>query len=57
MHTASPMATLQRGYAVITDSKNKLISNSRQLKQGDYIQAKLAHGELECVVTEVKPEN
>jgi len=57
MHTASPMATLQRGYAVITNSKNKLISNSQQLKQGDYIEAKLAHGELECVVTAVKPEN
>ncbi|MCU7959268.1 MAG: exodeoxyribonuclease VII large subunit [gamma proteobacterium symbiont of Bathyaustriella thionipta] len=55
MHSASPMATLQRGYAVVTDCKNKLISDSRQVKQGDCIQAQLAHGQLECVVTETKP--
>jgi exodeoxyribonuclease VII large subunit len=49
LDAVSPLATLTRGYAVI--SKNtKIISRITDVAIGDKVQAKLADGELQCLV-------
>lgn len=51
----SPLATLARGYAVISNSNNgKIIYKSVDVSIGDQIQAQLADGELECLVKRIK---
>src|SRR5208337_2068627 len=48
LHTAleslSPLAILERGYALVFDSEGKLLKDARQVKLGDEISARLAHG-------------
>ena len=55
LHTAleslSPLAILERGYALVFDSKGKLLKDVRGLKLGDEISARLAHGEIRAAVT------
>ena len=40
----SPVAILERGYALVFDSSGKLLKDSEQVEQGDEISARLAHG-------------
>ena len=55
LHTAleslSPLAILERGYALVFDSEGKLLKDARRLKVGDEISARLAHGEIHAAVT------
>jgi len=55
LHTAleslSPLAILERGYALVFDSEGKLLKDARRLKAGDEISARLAHGEIHAAVT------
>jgi exodeoxyribonuclease VII large subunit len=46
----SPVAILERGYALVFDSSGKLIKNSAQVEVGDEISARLAHGSLTAKV-------
>src|SRR5271165_383650 len=40
----SPVAILERGYALVFDSSGKLVKDSAQVERGDEISARLAHG-------------
>jgi exodeoxyribonuclease VII large subunit len=42
----SPVAILERGYALVFDSSGKLVKNSAQVNPGDEISAKLARGQI-----------
>lgn len=42
----SPVAILERGYALVFDSTGKLIKDSAQVSAGDEISAKLAKGQV-----------
>jgi exodeoxyribonuclease VII large subunit len=42
----SPMAILERGYALVFDSSGKLVKSSEQVEKGDEISARLARGSL-----------
>ncbi|KPK10992.1 MAG: exodeoxyribonuclease VII large subunit [Acidithiobacillales bacterium SG8_45] len=53
LHTLSPLATLDRGYAIITDRSGSIVRNAGKVKTGDRLYAKLSQGGLECVVEEV----
>jgi len=54
LHSVSPLATLDRGYAIVTDSKSgQVLSDAGKLKQGDSISARLATGSLDATVTQV----
>ena len=53
LQTVSPLNTLQRGYAIATDSHHKVITNSGQVAPGDSINARLAEGELQCRVEKI----
>jgi exodeoxyribonuclease VII large subunit len=51
LQSLSPLAILDRGYALIFDSEGKLLKDSGQIKVGDEISARLAHGEIQAQVT------
>ena len=44
MRALSPVAILERGYALVFDSSGKLVKSSAQVERGDEISARLAHG-------------
>ena len=46
----SPVAILERGYALVFDSSGALVKNSSQVARGDEISARLAHGTLSARV-------
>jgi exodeoxyribonuclease VII large subunit len=49
INSLSPLATLSRGYAIVTHGK-KILTSAKQVDTGDKINVKLFEGELECVV-------
>jgi exodeoxyribonuclease VII large subunit len=53
LHAVSPLATLDRGYA-IASCKNKILFNTQQVSIGDSIEVRLAKGNLTCDVTHIK---
>jgi exodeoxyribonuclease VII large subunit len=53
LQTVSPLNTLERGYAIVTDASHVVIHNSQSVKPGDRIQTRLAQGELHCLVEKV----
>jgi exodeoxyribonuclease VII large subunit len=51
LHAVSPLASLARGYAIVSDaSTGTIIRNSKKVKLGQKIITKLASGQLSCVV-------
>jgi exodeoxyribonuclease VII large subunit len=62
LHTASPLATLGRGYAILkkgSDSQSnssKVITSSNKVKAGDKIVATLKDGNIHCTVDRSIPE-
>lgn len=51
LNVLSPLATLERGYAIAVLDKNKrILSDAAQAKSGDKIHVQLAKGSLGCVV-------
>jgi exodeoxyribonuclease VII large subunit len=52
LDAVSPLATLDRGYAIVTDAATgKALTRASQVKQGDDVRARLAHGELLARIT------
>jgi len=56
LHSVSPLATLDRGYAIVLDSEGKAITDASGVKSGDEIRARLSKGELIAKVTKVVKE-
>jgi len=52
----SPLATLERGYAIVTDPRGAIIRDAATLPLGSQIDARVAHGSLVCRVEEVQTE-
>lgn len=48
----SPLATLERGYAIVSKS-DRIVYKIRGMSVGDEVQAKLSDGVLSCVVKEI----
>jgi exodeoxyribonuclease VII large subunit len=46
----SPLAILERGYALVFDGAGQLVKDARQVKVGDEISARVARGEIRAVV-------
>jgi exodeoxyribonuclease VII large subunit len=51
LEALSPLAILERGYALVFDSQGRLLKDVSGLKLGDQISARLAHGEFQAAVT------
>ncbi len=54
LESLSPLNTLQRGYAIITDSSGDVIVDASTATKGDSVVARLAAGRLRLSVTEVE---
>ena len=46
LKAVSPLAVLDRGYAIVMNNKGKAIKSSKEVKIGDIINTRLAEGEL-----------
>jgi exodeoxyribonuclease VII large subunit len=55
LNALSPLATLQRGFAIATTG-NAVLHSTNQVHTGDSIQVRLHHGQLDCVVTAAKSD-
>ena len=51
LHTASPLATLARGFAMVTRSDGTIVTDAASVEVGDEIEARLANGKLTARVT------
>jgi exodeoxyribonuclease VII large subunit len=51
LETLSPLAILDRGYALVFNEAGQLVKDAAQVKPGDPITARVARGELRAVVT------
>lgn len=56
LHTVSPLATLERGYAIVKDQHGAVIQDASHVKQGDVIENQLYKGRLRCRVDETITE-
>src|ERR1700674_3299782 len=52
----SPLAILDRGYALVFDSSGKLLKDSTAVSQGDEISARLSRGSLTAIVKTTNPD-
>jgi exodeoxyribonuclease VII large subunit len=50
LETLSPLAILDRGYALVFDASGQLVKNAAQVKPGDEIKARVARGEILATV-------
>ena len=51
LHSLSPLAILDRGYALVFDARGKLLKDVSSLEPGDEVSARLAHGGFQASVT------
>jgi len=55
LDAVSPLATLSRGYAIVSlQNTGEILRNAQQANIGDKITARLKEGALECVVSDIK---
>jgi exodeoxyribonuclease VII large subunit len=52
LETLSPLAILERGYALVFDGAGRLIKDGAQVQGGDEITARVARGEIRAIVKE-----
>ncbi len=51
LNTVSPVSTLERGYAIVTEQKtNKIVRNTKHIKSGDQLRIRLATSEIDSTV-------
>jgi exodeoxyribonuclease VII large subunit len=53
LHAVSPLATLDRGYAIVLDEGGRVVSDATSLAAGAAIEARLARGSLRATVSSV----
>ncbi|MGD0989606.1 MAG: exodeoxyribonuclease VII large subunit [Candidatus Sulfotelmatobacter sp.] len=54
LEALSPLAILERGYALVFDGAGQLVKEASQVKAGDEISARVARGEIRAVVNEAE---
>lgn len=55
LDAVSPLATLERGYAIVRRENGEVVREAKSLKVGDRLQTRLAKGEVRCAVEAVSP--
>jgi exodeoxyribonuclease VII large subunit len=55
LEALSPVAILNRGYALVFDAKGQLVKDAARLKSGDEVSARLALGRVRARVTATEP--
>jgi exodeoxyribonuclease VII large subunit len=54
LDAVSPLATLERGYAIVTSADGQVLRDAAQVQRGDTITARLAHGRMHATVEGVE---
>ena len=54
LHALSPLATLERGFAIVTDKDGKVVGRASAVAPGDAVRARLQSGALEAEVKRVE---
>jgi exodeoxyribonuclease VII large subunit len=57
LHALSPMAILERGYALVFDASGALIKDAAQVHAGDDISARLAKGTVDAKVSKIREKS
>lgn len=57
LNSVSPLNTLQRGYAIVSDEQGRVLRRAADVAPGNTIRARLAEGQLLCTVASIVPEN
>lgn len=50
LHSVSPLAVLERGYAIVRDSEGRVVKDAATLRTGDQVRTRLARGEFTATV-------
>lgn len=54
LDTVSPISTLERGYAIVTDTKtNKIVTNTNHLRTGDQLRIRLSKAEIDSTIDKI----
>ncbi len=57
LHTVSPLATLDRGYAIVSQKKTQhIVQSCNDVNINDEIKVRLSHGQLVCTVTQTQSD-
>ncbi len=56
LDSLSPLRTVERGYAIVSDTSGSVVTKASSVSKGDIVHAKLAWGELELSVIDISPE-
>ncbi|MGI9290776.1 MAG: exodeoxyribonuclease VII large subunit [Gammaproteobacteria bacterium] len=56
LNAVSPLATLERGYSIVRDTKGQVARDASRLKSGDSIEIQLARGRAAATVTKVSKD-
>nr|WP_207780381.1 exodeoxyribonuclease VII large subunit [Pokkaliibacter plantistimulans] len=54
LHLVSPLATLERGYAILQDERGQVIRRASEVREGNQLLARLAEGQLHLTVDKNK---
>jgi exodeoxyribonuclease VII large subunit len=54
LHLVSPLATLDRGFAIARDSKKIILRSVQQVSTSYKISIQLSDGQLDCDVVEIR---
>ena len=57
LDSLSPLGTLARGYAIVTDTDGKVITDAASVEVGSRLQTRLASGQLNVIVEATEPED
>jgi exodeoxyribonuclease VII large subunit len=57
LHAVSPLATLDRGYAIVADAAGKVVQDAASLAAGDRVETRLARGRFSATVTGTSHES
>jgi exodeoxyribonuclease VII large subunit len=52
LNAISPLATLERGYAIVSRPGGDILRDAKDVKAGEQINARLGKGQLRCTVDE-----
>jgi exodeoxyribonuclease VII large subunit len=51
LNTVSPLATLERGYAIVTRADGSVLQDAAEVQSGDEIEARLKRGSVRARIT------
>ncbi len=57
LNTLSPLSTLSRGYAIVSDARGHVVTDASNLNSGDHITARLAKEKVFATITKVESTN